>query len=510
MALRCQRSIDRWPRGPDMTSLPNKDGTEAHSPVSLDDGQYGLEFSEENRVLLLSDADGEALVGISGPRSPELLATLAHHHGKPIRFVDIDQSSFASMLGKLHALDTSDADSGTRNDSGFQLDSVQGDAPIVNFINGILIDAIRARASDIHIELFSGYGQVRFRVDGSLTTITTFPADRFSAISARIKIMANLNIMERRLPQDGRVTVDLGHEAVDLRVSVVPIAKGESIVLRLFGKGGAMLTLSELGMDEGMAASAERMLAYPHGLILVTGPTGSGKTTTLNAMLRKLRSDSTKIITIEDPIEYLIDGISQIQTNEQIGLTFDSLLRRVLRQDPNVVMVGEVRDHPTADLVVRAALTGHLVLSTLHTNDSVSAISRLRNIGVEPFLVAAVLRGVIAQRLVRRLCPDCKVESSPKPAERAIAERYGIRLETVYRPTGCNRCRHSGYDGRFAVYEHFLMDEGLESAIVNGDRLSSISEYLGRLGMTSLARAALERVALGETTVEEVEREIEL
>lgn len=493
-----------------MSASPALDPETLDNPVPVDQGQYSLEFSEANRVLLLSDSPEEAIVAIAGPKTAELEGVLIHHHGKPVRFMEIDQSSFASRLGKLHALGTMVSDAARGDDSGFQIDSVQGDAPIVNFINGILIDAIRARASDIHIELFSGYGQVRFRVDGSLATITTFPAERFSAISARVKIMANLNIMERRLPQDGRVTVDLGQDSVDLRVSIVPIARGESIVLRLFGKTGALLSLAELGMDEAMAVSADKMLGYPHGLILVTGPTGSGKTTTLNAMLRRLRSDTAKIITIEDPIEYVIEGINQIQTNEQIGLTFDTLLRRVLRQDPNVIMVGEVRDHPTADLVVRAALTGHLVLSTLHTNDSASAISRLKNIGVEPFLVAAVLRGVIAQRLVRRLCPDCKVESKPKPAEMAAAERYGVRLERVFRATGCPHCRQSGYDGRFAVYEHFLMDEGLETAIVKGERLSSISDYLRERGMKSLARAGLERVALGETTIEEIEREIEL
>lgn len=480
------------------------------TPVSLGSGQYALAFSEENKAILLSVSDAEVVVGVVDEPSDTLSSILAHYHDMPVRFERLEASEFASMLGKLHTLSSAGDDPSASASGAFQIDTVQGDAPIVNFINGTLIDAIRAGASDIHIEQFSSYGQVRFRIDGSLSAVAQFPPERFAAISARIKIMANLNIMEKRLPQDGRVTVDLGTDSVDLRVSIVPIAKGESIVLRLFGKTGGLMSLPELGMDENTFTDVDRMIAYPHGLVLVTGPTGSGKTTTLNAMLRRLRSDTDKVITIEDPIEYVIDGIDQIQTNEQIGLSFESILRRVLRQDPDVVMVGEVRDQPTAELVVRAALTGHLVLSTLHTNDSVSAISRLRNIGIEPFLIAAVLRGVIAQRLVRRVCPSCRVLEAPSASERAIAERNGVRLDSVARPRGCKRCRGTGYDGRFAVYEHFLMNEGLDEAIVRGDRLSTITDYLRKDGMRPLSAAGLEKVASGETTFQEVEREIEL
>ncbi|HAW85486.1 MAG TPA: type II/IV secretion system protein, partial [Spirochaetaceae bacterium] len=240
------------------------------------------------------------------------------------------------------------------------------------------------------------------------------------------------------------------------------------------------------------------------------GPTGSGKTTSLNAMLRRIQSDSLKIITIEDPVEFVLDGIDQIQVNEAIGLGFDSLLRRVLRQDPNVVMVGEVRDASTAELVIRAALTGHLVLTTLHTNDSISVISRLRNIGVEPFLIAAVLRGVVAQRLVRCLCPLCSVPDKPKPAELALALNHGVELTTLRRAGGCPACAQSGYKGRSALYEHFLLDERLEEMIVRNARTAELRDYLIQAGMKTLARVGLERVAAGVTTIEEIEREVEL
>ncbi len=485
-------------------------GFEPYEPLPSGKDQYSLDFSEENKVLKLRETAEEVIVASVGEPGASLAGTLRHHHAKPVRFIAVDPSAFASVIGKVYAQGGMEAQDGVQGDDGFQLDSLEGDAPVINFINGMLIDAIRVRASDVHFECFSGYGQVRFRVDGSLSSVSRFPSERFQAISARIKIMANLNIMERRLPQDGRVSVDIGGDRVDLRISIVPIARGESVVLRLLGRSSAPLSLEELGMDGAMETAAHRMLAYPHGLVLLTGPTGSGKTTTLNAMLRRIKTDALKIITIEDPIEYVMDGIDQIQVNEQIGLSFDTMLRRVLRQDPNVIMVGEVRDAATAELVVRAALTGHLVLTTLHTNDSVSAVSRLRNIGVEPFLISAVLRGVIAQRLVRRLCPSCSVMDTPRPAEFIVADRHGITLESVKRPVGCPRCSQTGFSGRFALYENFISDESIEEIIVRAQKTSVLLSYLRDMGMKTLAMSGLERVAAGETTIGELEREVEL
>jgi general secretion pathway protein E/type IV pilus assembly protein PilB len=358
------------------------------------------------------------------------------------------------------------------------------------------------------MEAFSDKVLIRYRIDGLLKTHAVLEAASFAAIASRVKIMANLNIMERRLPQDGRITVSVGGESVDMRVSIVPIARGESIVLRIFGTKALPMGLAELGYDSSQVEKIRGFYHIPHGLILVTGPTGSGKTTTLNAMLREIRSDELKIVTIEDPIEYIVDGVAQIQTNEQIHLGFETILRRVLRQDPNVIMVGEIRDASTAELAVRAALTGHLVLSTLHTNDAVSIITRLKNMGIEPYLIASTLRGAIAQRLVRRLCPDCLKARGPHASEHALFERFSIGLERVYEPTGCKRCGDSGYLGRVAIGELYPMDEGLEELVLAGAKAADMKRYLAAKGMRILAADGLAKAALGITTIAEVAREV--
>jgi general secretion pathway protein E/type IV pilus assembly protein PilB len=480
----------------------------AYEPLPAGADQFTLEFSEENRVVKLRETDDELTVGSCAGVD---VASLLAHYRKRVAVVPMDEAEFASALGKLHG---SAAEAlgylGGEAEERLTLDKVANDAPVVNYVNSVMIDAIQADASDIHFECYDESALVRFRVDGILATIDRFPKERFAAIATRLKVMANLNIMEKRLPQDGRITVDLGEDSVDIRASFVPIARGESIVLRLFSKSSKPLEIGELGFGEAERATVDRLLRHPHGLILVTGPTGSGKTTSLSAMLRQVRSDTMKIITIEDPIEYLIDGVNQIQTNESIGLTFDSILRRVLRQDPNVIMVGEVRDAATAELVVRAALTGHLVLSTLHTNDAASAIARLMDIGVEPYLIAGVLRGVVAQRLVRGVCPHCARVEAATPAERAIGSAYGVTLKKVPRAQGCDKCRGTGYSGRQAVFELFTVDDGLSELIARGERTSAIREYLTWAGVRSMAQAGLDAVARGETTVDELEREVDL
>lgn len=482
-----------------------------YEPYPTGNAQYSFDFCESNKVIKLDEQEDEVLVALATDHSPDVFSLLAQYHKKSIQGVSVENSVFSSLLGKIFSM-TDMGDIETSNDTNrFNLDSWEGDAPIINFINSLLIDAINSNASDVHFECFSGYGQVRFRIDGSLTTITRFPQEKFNSVSSRLKIMANLNIMEKRLPQDGRVSVDIDAYKMDLRISIVPIARGESIVLRLLGRSDVSRDFESLGMNESMRLATNKMLAYPHGLLLVTGPTGSGKTTTLNAMLSKIQSDAVKIVTIEDPVEYLIDGIDQIQVNEQINLGFDTLLRRVLRQDPNIIMVGEIRDEPTAELVVRAALTGHLVLTTLHTNDSVSAISRLINIGIEPFLVSAVLKGVIAQRLVRRLCKHCSYQDTATPSEKAVFETYSVKkVDKIYRAGGCEKCNNTGYKGRFALYEHFLMDETLEEMIIKKEKTSVVRKYLIKMGMQSLVSAGLACALSGETTLEELEKEVEL
>jgi len=345
-------------------------------------------------------------------------------------------------------------------------------------------------------------------VDGVLRTVATIDKQKSPGVSSRIKIMANLNIMERRLPQDGRISVHLGDDVFDVRVSIIPIADGESIVLRMFNTAGSPLALDDLGFEEDSVAHLRRLVTVPHGLVLATGPTGSGKTTTLNAILRTLPSEEQKIITIEDPVEYLVEGVDQIQTHDAIGLTFDSLLRRVLRHDPNIIMVGEIRDSPTAEIAVRAALTGHLVLSTLHTNDAVAVIPRLANMDVEPYLIGAVLRGALSQRLVRMVCSACSRAVTPTREQQAILERYGLSADQLRRGDGCDECGGTGYRGRTAVVEIFSSDPKLEALIAGNERLSDITSYLETRGFRPLIQAGLSKAIRGITTIDEVRKAV--
>jgi general secretion pathway protein E len=478
----------------------------------LPDGrtQYPLEYMEANGVIKLRETGDVVHIGLCDSSRRELMEGLRAFHDQDVRFYEIDRSELSSYLGGLlSGLDSASATgAAVGGDDRIVLDRLANDAPVVNLVNSLVIDGIRARASDIHIEGFSEATVVRYRIDGRLRTVHRLEPERFAAISSRIKIMANLNIMERRLPQDGRLTVHLDEDVVDVRASIVPISAGESIVLRLFPTKRAPLGLEETGLDAADVARLRRMALLPNGLLLVTGPTGSGKTTTLNAVLREVRSDALKIITIEDPVEYVTDGIDQIQTNERIGLTFDTILRRVLRQDPDVIMVGEIRDAATAELAIRAALTGHLVLSTLHTRDSVSAITRLANMGVEPYLIAAVLRGVVAQRLVRQLCAACRKRRRPGAAEGALLARWQQKAGALYTATGCGDCGGSGYAGRLGLFEVLEMDGGLEELATRGVRESELRERALAGGLRPLIADGIAKCVAGLTTLEEVERSV--
>ncbi|HEY9594398.1 MAG TPA: GspE/PulE family protein, partial [Spirochaetia bacterium] len=408
------------------------------APLPEGSRQYPLEYMDANSVIKLREDEAGIVVGVCDPRNAELLTSLRAFHDGEVAFRCIDRSELSAYLGRrLSVIDAEGAKAGLPEDERILLDRLANDAPIVNLVNSLMIEAIRKGASDIHIESFAEEARVRYRIDGVLRTVGRIEKGKFAAVASRIKIMANLNIMERRLPQDGRISVHLGEGSFDVRVSIVPISEGESVVLRLFNTEGIPQQLEDLGLDPEVIAHLRGLGAAPHGLVLATGPTGSGKTTTLNALIREIALESLKVITIEDPVEYRIDGVSQIQTNERIGLTFESLLKRVLRQDPDVIMVGEIRDAATAELAMRAALTGHLVLSTLHTNDAVSVIPRLRNMGVEPYLIAAVLRGAMAQRLVRTVCPSCRVSRKPDERERALLKKYGIASARLVRGKGC-------------------------------------------------------------------------
>jgi general secretion pathway protein E/type IV pilus assembly protein PilB len=479
-------------------------------PLPEGPDQYPIEFIEAQGLIKLREEADRIIIGVTEKTTEEVRCILQNFHKKELSFHDIDPVELSAYLGNKmgEAAGWEKNNSPGAAEDRVLLDKLANDAPVINLVNSICIEGIRSGASDIHLEAEFEKLRVRYRLDGVLKTARIIESSRFPAISSRIKIMANLNILERRQPQDGRITVSVGNEAVDLRVSVVPAAGGESIVLRILGKKAAAVSVAELGFSPEQYKVLQELLRMPHGLILITGPTGSGKTTTLNAMLGEIVSDSLKIITIEDPVEFTVPGVTQIQINEGIGLRFDTLLRRVLRQDPNVIMIGEIRDSPTAEIALRAALTGHLVLSTLHTNDTASVIPRLINMGLEPYLVAAVLRGAAAQRLVRKICPRCKQPEAPRPEERRILDMAGLSAETLYRGTGCAACGFTGFSGRTIIAELFRGDPGLEERITGREKTSALSEYLKKRGMKTLLTRGLEIAAQGITTIEEVKREV--
>jgi general secretion pathway protein E/type IV pilus assembly protein PilB len=394
-----------------------------------------------------------------------------------------------------------------REDSG-DLDKAAADASIIRFVNQVLGDAISLRASDIHVEPFEHELRIRYRIDGLLQEVPV-PGQikRFQpAIVSRIKILSNLDIAEKRLPQDGRIKIRVKGNEVDIRVSVIPMLHGEAVVLRLLRQDAGVIGLEGLGMGDRERQLFEHVLGMPHGIALVTGPTGSGKTTTLYSALTQINDAIRKIITIEDPVEYQLKGINQIQVAEKAGLTFARGLRAILRHDPDVVLIGEIRDKETAQIAVQASLTGHLVFSTLHTNDAPGALPRLVDMGVEPYLVASSLEAVIAQRLVRVLCPECK-EADSTPRTGALRERVpALRDVQVFRAVGCKACRMTGYTGRHAVFELMTMSMGIRQALLRGGSSVEIKDIARREGMRSLIEDGWRLVGMGLTTPAEVFR----
>ncbi len=381
------------------------------------------------------------------------------------------------------------------------------DAPIIRLINGVISAAIRENASDIHIEPFESRLSIRLRVDGVLRQIMEPPAAIGPLLVSRIKIMAKLDIAEKRVPQDGRISLRIANRPVDVRVSTIPSGSGERVVLRLLDKQAGRLQLEQIGMDATTTAGIDQIIHLPHGIFLVTGPTGSGKTTTLYAALARINDRSRNIMTVEDPIEYYIDGIAQTQVNTKVDMTFARGLRAILRQDPDVVMVGEIRDIETAQIAIQASLTGHLVLSTLHTNSAVGALTRLHDMGTEPFLLASSLVGVLAQRLVRRLCPHCRQLLA---ADAALAARLAIALaelekHTVYEAAGCAKCMQIGFRGRTAIYEFVAVDKQVRRLIHDNAGEPSIEAHVRRFS-PSLFDNGRDKVLAGETTAEELIR----
>lgn len=366
----------------------------------------------------------------------------------------------------------------------------QDDAPIIRLLNATFTQAIKLKASDIHIETFEKKLLIRFRIDGVLQEILTLARILAPLIISRIKVMAKLDIAEKRLPQDGRMSLRIAGHTIDVRVSTLPSNHGERIVLRLLDKNVARLDLTLLGMSQQTLNSTQSLLQQPNGIILVTGPTGSGKSTTLYAMLTQLNQATRNILTVEDPIEYDLPGIGQTQVNAKVDMTFAKGLRAILRQDPDIVMVGEIRDLETAEIAVQASLTGHLVLSTLHTNSAIGAITRLRDMGVEPFLLSSTVIGVIAQRLVRLLCPHCKIKNTQT---------------NYYQPSGCSECNHSGYIGRTGIYEIIVLDAQLQTMVHNNQSEQTMENYARKL-FPSMRDDGMQRVITGETSLEEIIR----
>lgn len=461
------------------------------------------------KIIPMEDDGLTLTIAIADPLDFESLDTLPHVIGREINLIcatrkDIQEHlrqfynvSQASAAGDLYSVAGGDAEAGADD----------GDAPIIRLVMQLLTEAFRLRASDIHIEPLETSVRIRYRMDGKLVHVDTHPKKLLPAIIARLKVMSGtMSIAEKRLPQDGRIQLKMGDKEIDLRVSSVPSNHGESIVMRILDKSALMLGLPELGFFSDDQAVFNQMLGLPDGILLVTGPTGSGKTTTLYACLNVINRPDKKIITVEDPVEYELPGINQVMVKTDIGMTFAAALRAMLRQAPNIIMIGEIRDAETANIAINASLTGHLVFSTLHTNDAPSAVARLADIGVKPFLIASAVRAVLAQRLVRKLCPICK-----GPAELTEKEMRALSLDssrmtdaTIFGPVGCDKCRGNGYKGRMGIFEIFIIDDEVRGMINGGLTTMQLRRRARELGMRTLREDGIRKVLSGLTSGSEV------
>ncbi len=470
------------------------------------------------RALALEDARDGLLIGMADPTDIFAYDELARTLRKPFRFAVVREADLLKAMDMMYRrtaeisglaqelgqeLSANDVDIGQLAAEGVT------DAPVVKLLQTLFEDAVQINASDIHIEPDEKELRIRFRLDGIMRVQTTAERRIASALASRLKLMAGLDISEKRLPQDGRFNIRVRDKSIDVRLSTLPSQYGESVVMRLLNQSAGVLDLERLGMPENILKRFRKMIHSPHGMVLVTGPTGSGKTTSLYGALKELNQPTSKVITVEDPIEYRMSGISQVQVNAKIDFTFARVLRSVLRQDPDIVLVGEMRDQETAEIGLRAAMTGHLVLSTLHTNDAISTVSRLLDMGAAPFLVAGSLRGIVAQRLVRRICDSCTEPAELEPGMRAIVvAELGDAAAGVqfHRGRGCSYCNHTGYQGRIGIYELLEIDDALAAPLHHGDQIAFGIAAKKQVGYQSLRRSAIDLAARGLTTMEQVVR----
>ncbi len=472
-------------------------------PLRMDGARVVLGVTRPDDVFLFDEVRQK--LGVSGIK-PVVVAAFEVRAALELIGNQADKKNAVDVSQILSEVQESDVQVEKKASEEVDLEKEAGESPVIRYVNYIIQTASKEGASDIHIEPGEKKLKVRFRIDGELYEMMNPPVSMASAITSRLKIMANLDISERRLPQDGRIRCTVQGRKLDLRMSTLPVAAGEKTVMRILDTRSISVKLEDLGFDADTLTIWKGLVELPHGIVLVTGPTGSGKTTTLYASLRQLDKNSMNVSTVEDPIEYHLDGITQTQTHEKIGMTFAKALKALLRQDPDVIMLGEIRDHETAVTAVQAALTGHLVLSTLHTNDAPSSITRLVNIGLEPFLVAAAVNGVLAQRLLRRLCPHCKQETTPTEQMKEFLEIQGMNTEKLWTHKGCDKCRNTGYSGRVGIYELLRVDDTLRDMIVRSPNVSELRRFCTERGMANLRSDGLKKAATGQTSVEEVLR----
>ncbi|RIJ29118.1 type II secretion system ATPase GspE [Henriciella algicola] len=488
------------------------------SDTSTETRSLTYAFAKDKGLVVMGEEDGAISLGVRAGADPMAIIEARRALGRPLRFTSLDAGRFERELSEAYARSAIENEEADAMDSHGDLHSLiddipqtadlldgDDDAPVVRLINGLIYEAVKRRASDVHIEPHEDNLSVRYRIDGVLQEVLT-PSRKLAApLTSRVKVMARLDIAEKRIPQDGRISLSIGGRSIDVRVSTLPSRYGERVTMRLLDTRNALLGLDELGMDPETLARFRTVLAQPNGITLVTGPTGSGKTSTLYSALSVLNNGQRNVMTLEDPIEYGLEGISQTQMHHKVGLTFAATLRAILRHDPDVVMVGEVRDLETAKVAFEFSSTGRPVLSTVHTNSSVGAIQRLRDMGIEPYVLAATMRAVLAQRLVRKLCDTCKTPHEATPEEKAMFAIPADEAHTFYRPSGCMACAQTGYQGRLGVYELLLVDQEMRRLIredVSEDEL----EARAFADHDTLFRNAARYVTTGQTSVEEVLR----